>query len=253
MLTTESGIGYSESLKTVISGFHTPSACIFYTYGRMRAGNILNTGQSNLITAFSESVHYSFLVDFLKKVIKMTNSLTTFNFNNNQVRTEFKDGEVWFCLKDVCTILELPNVGMVKKRLNAKGVNSIDTLTKGGNQKLIYINEPNIYRLALRSDKPAAEPFIDWVTGEVLPTIRKTGGYGQELQRNPEFMKALGGLVKNCCRVAVREELAATGDLSPEQMKALIANTSLMIELTAQARTKQLWQEKEQKIKQIIG
>lgn len=184
----------------------------------------------------------------------MTQSLSIYNFNNNQIRTQFIDSEVYFCLSDICDCLELTRGTKSVERLNQDGVTKshiIDNL--GREQEAIFVNEPNVYRLAFRSHKPEAEKFANWVYEEVLPTIRKTGGYGQELQRNPEFMKALGGLVKNCCRVAVREELAATGDLSPEQMKALIANTSLMIELTAQARTKQLWQEKEQKIKQIIG
>lgn len=250
MLTTESGIGYSESLKTVISGFHTPSACIFYTYGRMRAGNILNTGRSNLITAFSESVHYSFLVDFLKKVIKMTNSLSIYNFNEQEIRTVFKDGEVWFVAKDICDALSLSNPTRAVSRLD---LDERSNFKLGRQGEVNIVNEPGVYGLIWSSHKPEAKKFKRWLKHEVLPTIRKTGGYGQELQRNPEFMKALGGLVKNCCRIAGCEELAATGDLSPEQMKSLIANTSLMIELTAQARTKQLWQEKEQKIKQIIG
>lgn len=101
-------------------------------------------------------------------------------FNNEefgQVRTIVIDGEPMFCLADLCRALELTNPAMVKNRLNEKGINSIDTLTKGGNQKLIYINESNLYKTIFQSRKESAERFSDWVTDEVLPTIRKTGGY----------------------------------------------------------------------------
>ena len=56
-----------------------------------------------------------------------------------------------------------------------KGVTRSDT--PGGVQNLSIISEAGLYRLVLRSDKPEAEPFIDWVTSEVLPAIRKTGKY----------------------------------------------------------------------------
>ncbi len=65
----------------------------------------------------------------------------------------------------------------MKKRLDGKGLDSIHTLTKGGEQCLLFVNEKNLYKVIMRSDKPQAEPFQDWVCGEVLPAIRKTGGY----------------------------------------------------------------------------
>lgn len=67
-----------------------------------------------------------------------------FNFNNNEVRTQISNNEVWFCLEDVCDNLELTQPSKVKARLNEKGVNSIPILTKGGNQSLIYTNESNL-------------------------------------------------------------------------------------------------------------
>lgn len=101
-------------------------------------------------------------------------------FNNNEfgeIRTVTVNNEPMFCLTDVCRALELTNPAMVKARLNEKGINSIDTLTKGGNQKLLYINESNLYKTIFQSRKESAERFSSWVTDEVLPTIRKTGGY----------------------------------------------------------------------------
>lgn len=105
------------------------------------------------------------------------NEVQIFNFKENSVRTQYASDEVWFCLKDVCKILEIKNSNDVVSRINPKGVASIYTLTNGGNQKLTYINESNLYKVIFQSRKPQAEEFTEWVTGEVLPTIRKTGSY----------------------------------------------------------------------------
>lgn len=93
-----------------------------------------------------------------------------------EIRTAGTSEEPLFCLADVCRVLDL-QPGRTKQRLSEKGVTSIKTLTNGGHQDLIYINEQNLYKVIMRSDKPQAEPFQDWVCGEVLPSIRKTGGY----------------------------------------------------------------------------
>ena len=106
------------------------------------------------------------------------NDLQTFkNEQFGEVRVSDVDGQAWFCLSDICKSLDLTNVTEVKKRLNLKGLSSIETLTNGGNQKLIYINESNLYKVIFQSRKEEAEKFQDWVTDDVLPTIRKTGGY----------------------------------------------------------------------------
>lgn len=99
------------------------------------------------------------------------------NSEFGEIRTITKDNEPMFCLADVCKALELTQPSKVKERLNSKGVNIIPTLTKGGEQKLLYINESNLYKTIFQSRKESAERFTDWVTGEVLPSIRKTGSY----------------------------------------------------------------------------
>lgn len=100
-----------------------------------------------------------------------------FNYNGNQLRTVVKDGEPWFVAKDVCEILELGNSRMALQRLDddEKGVSSIDT--PGGIQEMQVVNEPGLYTLILGSRKPEAKAFKRWITHEVLPNIRKTGGY----------------------------------------------------------------------------
>lgn len=98
-----------------------------------------------------------------------------------QIRTAGTSENPLFCLSDICKALELqPN--KVKTRLNERGVTSIPTPTHnqfGAEviQEMVYVNEQNLYKVIMRSDKPQAEPFQDWVCGEVLPSIRKNGGY----------------------------------------------------------------------------
>lgn len=155
----------------------------------------------------------------------MTNSISIYNFNNNQVRTANIDGEPWFCLADCCAALKIKQNRDTATRLSQKGVGKTDILTAGGKQEVTFINEPNLYRLIFRSNKPQAQAFADWVYSEVLPSIRKTGGYGVPA---PVDMKAVGGLVKKCCAVAVREELAKAFDdlVFRETIKSIGADKS---------------------------
>lgn len=108
-----------------------------------------------------------------------------------EVRVTKLNDEPMFCLSDVCKVLDL-QVGATKNRLNEKGITLINTLTNGGKQNLVYINEQNLYKVIMRSDKPQAEPFQDWVCGEVLPSIRKHGMYATEdtidkILNDPDF------------------------------------------------------------------
>ena len=116
-----------------------------------------------------------------------------FNFNEHGVRVVLDDNqEPWFCLTDVCKVLDISRSsdllqiqrGYVKNEtpkrhgaLDPIGVHKISDSTNGGKQELIFINEPNLYRVIFRSNKPEAINFQNWVFAEVLPTIRKTGSY----------------------------------------------------------------------------
>lgn len=102
-------------------------------------------------------------------------------FNNEEfgeVRTAVVNDEPMFCLADICRVLEIKNVSDCKSRLRQKGIVTTDTLTNGGKQKMIFIDESNLYKTIFQSRKESAERFTDWVTSEVLPSIRKTGNYG---------------------------------------------------------------------------
>lgn len=106
-----------------------------------------------------------------------------FEFESSDVRTLIRsEDDVWFCLKDVCDILELGNVSQVRTRLKEDGVISnevIDAL--GRTQQAIFINEKNLYRVIFQSRKPQATRFQDWVFDDVLPSIRKYIAYSPNL------------------------------------------------------------------------
>ncbi|HDL3289518.1 TPA: hypothetical protein PW360_002511, partial [Mannheimia haemolytica] len=87
---------------------------------------------------------------------------------------------------DVCDVLGYSNApDALAKHCKPKGIAKRYTPTKGGNQELTFINEPNLYRLIIKSRKPEAEKFEAWVFEEVLPQIRKTGKYTlQNSQQN---------------------------------------------------------------------
>ena len=111
-------------------------------------------------------------------------------FKNDQfgeIRTSGTAENPLFCLNDICKVLELDQVSRVKSRLSDPGVTSIKVWVQTGTKNdgtpamretdMTFINEMNLYKVIMRSDKPQAEPFQDWVCGEVLPSIRKNGGY----------------------------------------------------------------------------
>ena len=104
------------------------------------------------------------------------------------VRVVERDGEPWFVAADVCKALEIANNRDALTRIDddEKGVALADTL--GGKQEVTIVNEPGLYSLVLGSRKPEAKVFKRWVTHEVIPTIRKTGGYVQA-GREEEFIE----------------------------------------------------------------
>jgi prophage antirepressor-like protein len=110
----------------------------------------------------------------------MTHQISHFYFQHSSfVRVQVTDGEPWFCLKDACEILGISNSrDLMIKQLDKAGVDKIyitDSLVR--QQLTTFINEPNLYRVIFRSNKPEARQFQDWVFNDVLPTIRKTGRY----------------------------------------------------------------------------
>jgi prophage antirepressor-like protein len=96
-----------------------------------------------------------------------------------QFRTFDIEGEPWFSLTDVCAALDLKNASDAASRLDEDEKSSIHAATPGGTQKIRTINESGLWNLVMRSDKPQAKKLKKFVTSVVLPSIRKTGGYGK--------------------------------------------------------------------------
>jgi len=110
--------------------------------------------------------------------MEQNTALQIFHFREQQVRTILIDGNPWFVIADACKVLEIANVGNAISRLDQDGIRQADVIDSiGRSQQTTVGNEPNLYRLIFRSDKPQAKAFQDWVYGEVLPAIRKTASY----------------------------------------------------------------------------
>ncbi|MDT0500316.1 MULTISPECIES: Bro-N domain-containing protein [unclassified Halomonas] len=126
----------------------------------------------------------------------MSNQLTTFDFNALPVRVVEREGEPWFVAADVCKALgyALRANGTVNVNNIRTVVSDEETITcqtgKTGRPSLC-ISESGLYKLVMRSDKPEARAFQDWVTKVVLPAIRKDGGYvmGEEKAVTGEMFK----------------------------------------------------------------
>ena len=110
----------------------------------------------------------------------MNNEIQKFDFKGTSLRTlTDKEGEPWFVAKDVCDILELTNPAVALQSLDDDEKTNLSNSyvwSEPGRRPLI-ISEPGLYRLVMRSRKPEAKEFQRWVTHEVLPQIRRTGGY----------------------------------------------------------------------------
>jgi len=120
------------------------------------------------------------------QVFKNTELLTT-------LRASEKDGIIWFVAKDVCDALGYGQTANMIK--HCKQSSNLDELNKinGLPPATKWIPESDLYRCIMRSNKAEAEPFQDWVTGQVLPSIRKNGVYSVQ-QSLPSFAEAIAGV-----------------------------------------------------------
>lgn len=117
-------------------------------------------------------------------------------FNNpkfGSIRTAGTPDEPYFCLADICKAVDLTNPSSVKSRLDSEDVQLIDlhalkpnegTIT--GNAQANFVNESGFYDVLLQSCSPKVKPFRKWITSEVLPAIRKTGGYIRQEEDDTE-------------------------------------------------------------------
>jgi len=111
----------------------------------------------------------------------MSKDMVLFDFNDHLVRVNIDEsGNPWWIAKDVCDVLGLEHITNTLSKLDDDEKLTVKILQSGQNRNMWLINESGLYTLVLRSNKPEAKAFKKWVTSEVLPSIRKTGGYSAE-------------------------------------------------------------------------
>ncbi|MFM7979538.1 MAG: Bro-N domain-containing protein, partial [Candidatus Fonsibacter sp.] len=111
--------------------------------------------------------------------------LLTFNFKSNTIAYTIVDGNPWFKAKEVASVLGYTNtMKAIIDHVDAEDKQSMDelmgfsqTITDHNDRKAIFINEPGLYSLIMRSKMSEAKAFKRWVCSEVLPYIRKHGVY----------------------------------------------------------------------------
>lgn len=154
----------------------------------------------------------------------MTNEITTLQFNNDQFgqlrAIQDESGEPWFVAKDVCDAL---GVATNHLREDGRGLDDDEVISlpnwEGKGSAPLIINEPGFYKLVLKSRKPEAKAFQRWVTHEVLPSIRKKGGYiAAAPDETPEQIMARAVLL---AQDTIERQKAQIEELKP---KALFAD-----------------------------
>ena len=143
---------------------------------------------------------------------------SVFNYNQNQVRTTLINNQPYFCLVDCCKVLHIRN-SKTTAQLNKDGVGKTYlTDNLGRKQEATFINEPNLYRLIFRSNKPEAQKFANWVYEEVLPQIRKTGEYKSDFTTTLTTVKQH---IRKLPKTRVRKEIVLSETGYEELLKRI--------------------------------
>lgn len=155
-------------------------------------------------------------------------SLQTFDSPSfGAIRVVERNGEPWFIAKDVCHCLELgnPRTSIALLDEDEKAVHTMDT--PGGRQELSIISEPGLYSLILRSRKPEAKAFKRWITHEVIPAIRRTGGYVHASPDDtPEAIMARAVLIAQDTITRLQEQTAALqAQVTQDRPKVVFADS----------------------------
>ena len=149
-------------------------------------------------------------------------------FNNDQfgqIRTTVKDGAPLFVAADVCRALEISKYRDAVSRLDEDERGSFEVDTPGGTQKMTAVTESGLYSLVLGSRKPEAKAFKRWITHEVLPTIRQTGGYvSDEQQFVNTYLPFADASTKALFGQTLAQLRAANEQLEQQKPKVLFAD-----------------------------
>lgn len=144
-------------------------------------------------------------------------NLTPFNFSGGEIRVITDDqGEPWFVAKDVADLLEYADTDQAV-RAHCKAAKTCPVEMTGQVRNVKVIPERDLYRLVMRSKMPAAEAFEEWVVGEVLPSIRKTGSYQRPMTPGEQLL-AQAQAVINVERQQAEQQVAL------ERIETRVAN-----------------------------
>lgn len=134
-----------------------------------------------------------------------------------EIRTAVVNNEPVFCLVDICKALEVKNATDVAKRLEEDELTRLNLGSRAGETN--FVTESGLYAVILRSDKPNAKKFRKWLTSEVLPSIRKNGGYiaGQETLSDEELLSK--ALMVAQRKIDEKNELIAMQDSRIQEMR----------------------------------
>lgn len=165
-------------------------------------------------------------------------ALVPFSFESQPVRVHQRDGEPWFVLADLCRILELSNPTKAAASLDDDEKFTLPNTEghsgqRGGAQFHVIVSESGMWQLVLRSRKPQAKAFRRFITGEVIPSIRRTGTYGAPARAiDLRDESTLRGLLQDLASIGI-EATARIAELEP-QAEALhrIADTEGLLCIT---------------------
>jgi len=118
----------------------------------------------------------------------MKNEIVKFDYESKEIRTITDDREeTWFVAKDICDILDLSNVSRAMERLDEDEKLTLPLVISGQKRDTWITNESGLYHLVITSEKSEAKVFRKWVTGTVLPSIRKAGKYTVDQAQTKEL------------------------------------------------------------------
>lgn len=164
----------------------------------MTKESIPNTGK----TTTKNKCHFSSLK--FTNLPQQKQSVKTLTFNNQAIEIQNSDGQVWFCAADVTRAIGYKNAAQaIADNVSPKYIRQI-CLGKSG-RKPLFISEPGLYELIMRSNLPAAATFQTWVYEEVLPSIRQTGQYVGQMP-----LAELGALMANLPTLIAKENASST-------------------------------------------
>lgn len=122
------------------------------------------------------------------------NVLETFTYHDTPVRTVIKDGEAWFVAIDIARILGYRDAHNMVRRIDSEDKGTHSASTPGGAQNYSIISEPGLYVAVLGSQVEGAKAFRRWITHDVIPAIRKTGGYQASMTKAEMTLAVIEGL-----------------------------------------------------------